>query len=128
MQPAHYNSIFRMTGLQRHFWGTILAFLLLASSVFASNWTAPATELAKSIASVTGPVSSSTLTITNSCSLTKTDVADIQHTFESQLRSAGIRLSAASNTENEVHVTLSENLRATSGLRKSNAPINRASK
>lgn len=109
MQPAHYNSIFRMTGLQRHFWGTILAFLLLASSVFASNWTAPATELAKSIASVTGP-SVVTLTITNSCSLTKTDVADIQHTFESQLRSAGIRLSAASNTENEVHVTLSENL------------------
>jgi len=108
MEPANYNSLFRMTGLKRHFWGTIFA-LLLATAASASNWTAPATDLAKSVAGITGP-GTVTLAVLNSSSLTKSDAADIQHTIEAQLRTAGVRVGVATNATSDVRVTLSENL------------------
>jgi len=106
---ANYNSLFRMTGLKRHFWGTIFALLLAAAPAFASNWTGPATDFAKSIAAVTGP-GTITFALTNSSSLTKSDTSDIQHTIEAQLRAAGVRLGPNSNASSDVRVTLSENL------------------
>jgi len=108
MDGANYNSLFRMTGLKRHLWGTIFA-LLVATATFASNWTAPATDLSKSISGVTGP-GSVTLAIVNSSSLTKSDVSEIQHTIEAQLRAAGVRVGTAVNASSDVRITLSENL------------------
>jgi hypothetical protein len=108
MESANYNSLFRMTGLKRHFWGTIVA-LLLANTAFASDWTAPATEFAKSISGVTGS-GAITITVTNSSSLANSDVAEIQKAIEAQLRAAGVRIGSAPNVTSDVHVTLSENL------------------
>lgn len=105
---ANYNSLFRMTGLKRHFWGTLLA-LLMATGAFASNWTAPAVDLAKSISGITGP-GAITLTVTNASSLTKSDAGEIQKTIEGQLRAAGVRMGSAANASSDVRVTLSENL------------------
>lgn len=109
MEAANYNSLFRMTGLKRHFWGSIFALLLMANSGFASNLSAPATDFARMIAGVTGP-GVITLEVTNSSSLTKSDAADIQHTLENQLRTAGVRFGSNANASTDVHVTLSENL------------------
>jgi hypothetical protein len=108
MESANYNSLFLMTGLKRHFWGTILA-LLLATAASASNWTAPATDLAKSISAVTGP-GSVTIAVANSSSLAKSDVADIQRTIEAQLRTNGVRVGSPTTATSDVRVTLSENL------------------
>jgi len=126
MKRSHYNALFRMTGLTAAFspgrkrWErddgiALILFLLvsivlcLAPSAFAGNFTQPATELAKAIAGATGP-GAITFTLSNSSSLTKSEVGDIQHTIEAQLRTSGVRIGSNSNANADVHVTLSENL------------------
>ncbi|MGZ4816083.1 MAG: hypothetical protein ACXVZV_11780 [Terriglobales bacterium] len=94
---------------------TLVLFLLVslilcvAPSAFAANWTAPATDLAKAVAGATGP-GNVTLAVTNSSSLSKADVVDIQHTLETQLRSSDVRIVSGSTANSDVRVTLSENL------------------
>ncbi len=105
MIPANYNAVLAMKLLSRLRW----CVLLVAVSAFAANWTAPVADLAKAIAAASGP-GTITLTVTNSASLPKDQVAEIQHALEAQLRTAGVRVGGAANANSDVRVTLSENL------------------
>ena len=126
MKRPNYNAVLGMTGLTKEFspgrkpWVrddkiALLLFVLisillcLAPSSFAANWTPAATDLAKAVAGATGP-GTVTLVVANTSSLSKADVADIQHTLETQLRASGVRIVSGSNANSDVHVTLSENL------------------
>lgn len=104
----NYNSLFPMTGLRRHLWGTILA-LLLASPALASDFTSPVADFAKSIAS-TGITGSITFSLLNSSSLPNSDVIAIRSGLEGQLRSLGLRITTTNNAAADVRVTLSENI------------------
>jgi hypothetical protein len=89
----------------------LLLVLLCGNLAVASDWSGPATELAKSIAGASGP-GTITLSIGNSSSLPKDQVPEIQRTLEAQLRTSGVRVGAVANANSEVRVTLSENLRS----------------
>lgn len=131
MKRPNYNAVLRMTGLKRDQTRganpstdsnshaidrkSLILFLLIsillciAPSAFGSDWSTPATDFGKSIAGATGP-GTITFAVTNSSSLTKADVGDIQHTLELQLRSSGVRIVTGSNANSDVRVTFSENL------------------
>jgi len=105
---SNYNSLFPMTGLRRHLWGTILA-LLMASSAFASDFSSPVGDLAKAIAS-TGITGSITFSLSNSSSLRSSDVIAIRGALETQLRSLGLPITTTNTATADVRVTLSENV------------------
>ncbi|HWR17449.1 MAG TPA: hypothetical protein VN577_21640 [Terriglobales bacterium] len=87
----------------------VLCILALVSPAWGSDWSLAATDLAKAIASASGP-GSITLTVTNSSSLPKDQVGEIQRAIEAQLRTSGVSVGAVANVHSEVRVTLSENL------------------
>lgn len=86
----------------------LLPMLAFASATFAADFAGKSAELAKAIASITGPNPIS-LSLTNPSSLSKEQVTEIQRAIEAQLRASGARL-VSTPTGNEVRVTLSENL------------------
>lgn len=98
---------------RRHLWGTIFilpAILMLAGIACASDWTAPAAELAKQAARMAGSASV-TLAIVGDSSLSSSDVAAIRRELETQLRGAGVGIRVGEATGAELRITLSENLR-----------------
>jgi hypothetical protein len=87
----------------------VLSVLALMLSAAAANWSEPASNLAKEIASASGP-GTITLSVVNLSSLSKEEVIEIQRTIEAQLRTSGVRVGPVANANSEVRVTLSENL------------------
>ena len=83
--------------------------LLCSSLAHASNtWDAPASDLARQIAALTGP-GTITLTLTNRSALSNDDAVTIRNTVERELRTAGITL-RAKDANSDVRITLSQNL------------------
>ncbi len=106
MTPSDYNSP-RMLSFHRLLFSTIA--LLCSSLAQASNtWDAPASDLARQIAALTGP-GTITLTVTNRSALSNDDAATIRNTVERELRAAGITL-RAKDANSDVRITLSQNL------------------
>jgi hypothetical protein len=83
--------------------------LLCSSLAQASNtWDAPASDLARQIAALTGP-GTITLTITNRSALSNDDASVIQRAIERELHSAGITI-RTKEADSNVRITLSQNL------------------
>jgi hypothetical protein len=87
----------------------VIIFLLvfLAGPSMAADWAAPAAELARSIAAITGP-GAATLTMRNISSFPADQLPELRRLLETQLHSAGVRLVDAGAMA-AVRVTLSEN-------------------
>ncbi len=85
--------------------------LLLFSTMLlaADNWSGAASELAAKILTLVNAQHAMALSLRNISSLSDDDVAQIRRALRAQLRSHGIRLSAARQAGVEVLVTISEN-------------------
>jgi len=87
----------------------VLIFFIGIKSAFAANWSAPAEQLARKIAAVTGP-GAVTVDVLNQSSLDKNESDDIRRQLLAQLASMGLRFVESEQAAATVHVTLSENL------------------
>jgi hypothetical protein len=101
-----------MSGGLRLGWLTsfLLAAVFLPSSLFASNLSDAARQLAHKIASVSGP-GAIALDITNRSSLDDKSVREVRIALEAQLRIEGVRTAKADQAMGSVQVTLSESVR-----------------
>lgn len=119
MKSTGYNSPQRMTFSNRLL--VALLALLVLTSVRALNaaplqqneppkspWDAPATELARQIAALSGP-GTVTLVLTNRSSFPNDDVPKIRRVLERELRRAGV-IVRDKNADCDVRVTLSQNV------------------
>jgi hypothetical protein len=88
----------------------LLATVFLPSSVFASNLSDAARQLAHKIASVTGP-GAIALDIANRSSLDEKSVREVRIALEAQLRIEGVRTAKADQAMGSAQVTLSESVR-----------------
>jgi hypothetical protein len=101
-----------MSGGLRLVWLTsfLLAAVFLPSSLFASNLSDAARQLAHKIASVSGP-GAIALDVTNLSSLDDKSVREVRIALEAQLRIEGVRTAKADQAMGSVQVTLSESVR-----------------
>jgi hypothetical protein len=76
----------------------------------AAQWTEPTAQLARDIASITGP-GTVTLTVHNVSSLTADYIPVIKRDLQNDLRSAGVRVVGA-NAASDIKLTLSENVQS----------------
>ncbi len=122
MKLAGYNSPQRMTSSNRLL--VAIFALVIAASVCTANtcsaqentghdsvksqWDAPAADLAKQIAALSGP-GTVTLAVTNRSSFPADDVPKLRRALQRELRSAGVVV-REKNADCDVRVTLSQNL------------------
>jgi len=83
--------------------------LLLCPFVFASNWQAPAEQLAQKIAAATGP-GAVALDVANRSSLSQADADEIRRQLITELAVLGVHFVSADQAAATVRVSLSENL------------------
>jgi hypothetical protein len=88
----------------------VVALLLCVSAAGQSRWEASAEEMARKIATVTGP-GTATLEVQNASALSSSEIPSIRHALEAQLRTAGIQLRAQHDSANAIRVTVRENVR-----------------
>jgi len=86
-----------------------ICLLLLAGVAFATDWQAPASQLAQRIAGITGPGAVS-VTVTNRSSLSPPEVDDIRRKLVSELAGYGVQSAASDQAAASVQVSLSEDL------------------
>jgi len=101
-----------MSGGLRLGWLTsfLLAAVFFPSSLFASNLSDAARQLAQKIASVTGP-GEIALDIANRSSLDDKSVREVRIALDAQLRIEGVRTAKTDQAMGSVQVTLSESVR-----------------
>ncbi len=87
----------------------LVLMLLPAPNVLASDWRAPEEQLARKIASVTGP-GAVALNVVNRSSLGPADLAEIHRGISAALAALGVRFVSEDQSAATVQVTLSENL------------------
>ena len=105
---ASYNSrILHMLPSRARWFGCAL--LLIAQLCFASDWHAPAAQLAGKISATTGP-GVIALEINNRSSISAADVEQIRGLVVSELATAGVRVWQPDQAAAIAKVTLSENL------------------
>ena len=87
------------------------AFCLLLFTIiaFASDWQAPASQLAQRIAGITGP-GAIAVTVVNRSSLSPSDADDVRRKLLSELAAYGVQLATSDQAAASVQVSLSENL------------------
>lgn len=85
--------------------------LLLVTSMFATDWTAPEQELAQKIVAVTGP-GAIFLQLTNRSSLRAAGAAEIERGLRARMTDLGVAFVASNQAAATVQVWLSENLRS----------------
>ena len=83
--------------------------LLFTGITFASDWQAPASQLAQRIAGITGP-GAVAVTVINRSSLGPADVDDVRRKLVNELAAYGVQLAAPDQAAASVQVSLSENL------------------
>lgn len=105
-QMESRQTVLRISGLT----SLLLAALFLPSSLFASNLTDTARQLADRIAAVSGP-GAIALEITNRSSLDDKSAHEVSSALQAQLRTQGIRTAGADQSVGSVNVILSESLR-----------------
>jgi hypothetical protein len=87
----------------------LLLMLLPAPKILASDWRPPEEQLARKIASVTGP-GAVALNVVNRSSLGPADVTEIRRGISAELAALGIRFVNEDQSAATVQITLSENL------------------
>jgi hypothetical protein len=87
----------------------LVLMLLSAPKILASEWHAPEEQLARRIASVTGP-GAVALNLVNRSSLSSADLAEIHRGISVELAALGIRFVSENQFAATVQITLSENL------------------
>lgn len=87
----------------------LLLMLMHAPAMLASNWSAPAEQLARKIAAATGP-GAVALDLVNQSSLDRPDIESIRRGLLTELSALGVRYVGADQAAATVQVTLSENL------------------
>jgi len=108
MQSAGYNP--RQRTMNQRWWAVIFAVLVsVLPAAHAANWEQPASDLAKQIASLTGP-GPAKLTIRNESSLAAADTLQIRRLIERDLRGLGVA-AGENDSATLIRVALSENLR-----------------
>jgi hypothetical protein len=83
--------------------------LLSAGIAFASDWQAPASQLAQRIAGITGP-GAVAVSVINRSSLSPSDTDDVRRKLLSELAAFGVQSAASDQAAATVQVSLSENL------------------
>lgn len=106
MTGARYNPPQRMSS---RLWFFAAALLVAAVSVRAASSDAPAADLARQIAALTGP-GPARLVILNNSSLPTAEIPAIRQALERDLRREGV-LAGSSESATLIRVTLSQNLR-----------------
>src|SRR5512147_2282950 len=93
MKQVIYNAVHRMKSSPRLRSCSFLLLLLFWCGIsgFGADWAGPVTQLAKAIASSTGP-GTVTLSVVNASSLPNDQVPEIRRTLEAQLQSSGVRV------------------------------------
>ncbi len=103
-----YNSrIPKMLSSRRCFSLLTLLAVLLAASAFANEWQAPAEQLARKIAGVTGP-GAVALTVQNRSSLTRNESDEIRRRMLTELGALGLHFVNADQASATIELTLSE--------------------
>jgi hypothetical protein len=87
----------------------VLAILLLAPNVFATDWSAPEQQLASKIASATGP-GAFAINVVNRSSLSPSQTEEIRRGLLADLTTLGVRATSADAASGTVNITLSEGL------------------
>jgi hypothetical protein len=87
----------------------VLAILLLAPHVFATDWSGPEQQLAGKIASATGP-GAFAINVVNRSSLSPSQAEEIRRGLLSNLSALGVRPTSADAAAGSVSITLSEGL------------------
>ena len=87
----------------------VLMVLLQAGAARAEDWQAPAGQLAKRIAGITGP-GAVAISLVNRSSLTAADTDQIHRRLISELAAYGVQASASDQAASTLQVSLSENL------------------
>jgi len=112
---AVYNSrIPHMRSLAPRFSRAACLFVLMLMRVpimLASDWRAPEEQLARKIATATGP-GPAALDVVNRSSLRRADVEEIRREFLTDLAALGVHLVNAEQTVATVRITFSENLQS----------------
>lgn len=96
---------------RRLFFVSLVAGLIATSfclSAAAADWHAPEQQLARKIATITGP-GSAALKIENRSSLERRDVEAIQNGLRAELEATGLRFVAPEQSAVAINITLSEN-------------------
>jgi hypothetical protein len=83
--------------------------LLFTGMAFASDWQAPASQLAQRIAGITGP-GAVAVGVINRSSLSPSDADDVRRKLLSELAAFGVQSAASDQAAATVQVSLSENL------------------
>lgn len=83
--------------------------LFFAGLAFASDWQAPASQLAQRIAGITGP-GAIAVTVVNRSSLSPSDADDVRRKLLSELAAYGVQSATSDQAAAFVQVSLSENL------------------
>lgn len=89
----------------------IVLCLWWTSASHSADWTPPVQELARKIATATGP-GAVALNLVNRSSLTAGDVDEINRDLRLQLQAAGVRSGKSEQAATEVEISLSENLQS----------------
>lgn len=97
-------------GIRRAAHGLMLV-LLFASTASASDWQAPAGQLARKIAAITGP-GAVLVNVVNRSSLASAEVEDIHRRLLTELAAFGVRRAGSDQAAVTVAVTLSQNLQS----------------
>jgi hypothetical protein len=113
MQSSNHNPVYNApnppmpipTGLSR----AAFCLLLFTGIAFASDWQAPASQLAQRIAGITGP-GAVAVNVINHSSLGPADVDDVRRKLVIELAAYGVQLAASDQAAASVQVSLSENL------------------
>lgn len=108
MKSAGYNSRHSMSQAMRQGSAAVCAMVLgLCVAACAADWTQPVAQLARQIVAITGPGAAS-LSLRNISSFPADQAPAVRHALETQLRSAGVRLTVPGSAAAEIDVTLSE--------------------
>ena len=87
----------------------LLAILLFAPNICATDWTGPEQQLAGKIASTTGP-GAFAISVVNRSSLSPSQVEEIRHGLLADLAARGVRPASDEAAAGTVNITLSEGL------------------
>lgn len=89
----------------------LMLVLLFVSSASASDWQAPAGQLAQKIAAITGP-GAALINVVNRSSLPSADVNEIHHRLLTELGALGVQAANSDQAAVTVQITLSQNLQS----------------
>jgi hypothetical protein len=111
-RPVYNSPILKMLSSVLRFPASsicLLAILLFAPNVFATDWSGPEQQLASKIASATGP-GAFAINVGNRSSLSPPQVEEIRRGLLADLTALGVRATSADAAAGTVSITLSEGL------------------